>query len=127
VPKKSRSGVILECYRRAAEARRMADGATNRPGCPWPAALRPKRSRRCRAGFRNPSTNSEVVAETAALGGPPDSRTDGNAVADMQHCRPNVTRSVSILHSVSEPRHRVQEGEAMTPRCVRFHHERVRL
>jgi hypothetical protein len=31
VPKKSRSGVILECYRRAAEARRMADGATNRP------------------------------------------------------------------------------------------------
>ena len=29
--KKSRSGVILECYRRAAEARRMADGATNRP------------------------------------------------------------------------------------------------
>jgi hypothetical protein len=31
VPKKSRSGVILslECYRRAAEARRMADGATN--------------------------------------------------------------------------------------------------
>jgi hypothetical protein len=31
VPKKSRSGAILECYRRAAEARRMADGATNRP------------------------------------------------------------------------------------------------
>jgi hypothetical protein len=31
VPKKSRSGVILECYRRAAEARRMADRATNRP------------------------------------------------------------------------------------------------
>ena len=31
MPKKSRSGVILECYRRAAEARRMADGATNRP------------------------------------------------------------------------------------------------
>jgi hypothetical protein len=33
VPKKEfRSGVIiLECYRRAAEARRMADGATNRP------------------------------------------------------------------------------------------------
>jgi hypothetical protein len=31
VPKKSRSGTILECYRSAAEARRMADGATNRP------------------------------------------------------------------------------------------------
>jgi hypothetical protein len=33
VPKKSSSGVLLslECYRRAAEARRMADGATNRP------------------------------------------------------------------------------------------------
>jgi hypothetical protein len=31
VPKKSRSGAILECYRRAAEARRMADRATNRP------------------------------------------------------------------------------------------------
>jgi hypothetical protein len=31
VPKKSRSGAILECYRRAAEARRMADGSTNRP------------------------------------------------------------------------------------------------
>jgi hypothetical protein len=32
VPKKSRSGVILslECYRRAAEAQRMADAATNR-------------------------------------------------------------------------------------------------
>jgi hypothetical protein len=33
VPKKSRSGAILslECYRRAADARRMADGATNEP------------------------------------------------------------------------------------------------
>jgi hypothetical protein len=31
VAKKSRSGAILEFYRRAAEARRMADGATNRP------------------------------------------------------------------------------------------------
>jgi hypothetical protein len=31
VPKKSRSGVVQECYRRAAEARRMADRATNRP------------------------------------------------------------------------------------------------
>ena len=31
VPKKSRSCVILECYRRAAEAGRMADRATNRP------------------------------------------------------------------------------------------------
>jgi hypothetical protein len=31
VPKKSRAGAILECYRRAAEARRMADRATNRP------------------------------------------------------------------------------------------------
>jgi hypothetical protein len=33
VPKKSRSGAILslEYYRRAAEARRMADGATNGP------------------------------------------------------------------------------------------------
>jgi hypothetical protein len=33
VPKKSSSGVLLslECYRRAAEARRMADGATNEP------------------------------------------------------------------------------------------------
>jgi len=30
VPKKSRSCVILECYRRAAEAGRMADRATNR-------------------------------------------------------------------------------------------------
>jgi hypothetical protein len=28
VAKKSKSGVILECYRRAAEARRMADAAT---------------------------------------------------------------------------------------------------
>jgi hypothetical protein len=49
------------------------------------------------------------------------------AVADMQHCHPNVTSSVSILHSVSKPRHRVEEGEAMTPTCVRLHHERVRL
>jgi hypothetical protein len=40
---------------------------------------------------------------------------DVAAVADMQHCRPNVTTSVSILHTVSEPRHRVEEGEAMTP------------
>jgi len=31
VPKKSKSGAILECYRRAAEARRMADRATNPP------------------------------------------------------------------------------------------------
>ena len=31
MPKKSRSDAILECYRRAAEARRMADRATNRP------------------------------------------------------------------------------------------------
>ena len=31
MPKKSRSGAILEFYRRAAEARRMADRATNRP------------------------------------------------------------------------------------------------
>ena len=30
VPKKSRSDAILGCYRRAAEARRMADRATNR-------------------------------------------------------------------------------------------------
>src|SRR5262245_38033829 len=30
VPKKSRSDAILECYRRAAEARRMADRVTNR-------------------------------------------------------------------------------------------------
>jgi len=30
VPKKSRSGVIREFYRRAAEARRMADRATER-------------------------------------------------------------------------------------------------
>ena len=30
MPKKSRSGVILECYRRAAEARHMADHATDR-------------------------------------------------------------------------------------------------
>jgi hypothetical protein len=31
VAKKSRSSAILECYRRAAEARRIADRATNRP------------------------------------------------------------------------------------------------
>ena len=31
MPKKSRSGAIPECYRRAAEARHMADRATNRP------------------------------------------------------------------------------------------------
>jgi len=31
VPKKSRSDAILDCYRRAAEARRMADRASNRP------------------------------------------------------------------------------------------------
>jgi hypothetical protein len=31
MPRKSRSGAIVECYRRAAEARRMADSATNRP------------------------------------------------------------------------------------------------
>jgi hypothetical protein len=33
MPKKSKSGAILslECYRRAAEARRMADATTNRP------------------------------------------------------------------------------------------------
>ena len=31
MPKKSRSDAILECYRRAAEARRMADRATDRP------------------------------------------------------------------------------------------------
>jgi len=30
VPKKPRSGAIRECYRRAAEARRMADRATTR-------------------------------------------------------------------------------------------------
>jgi hypothetical protein len=36
-------------------------------------------------------------------------------VAEMQHCPPNVTSSVSILYSVSEPRHRVGEGKAMTP------------
>jgi hypothetical protein len=30
VAKKSKSGAILECYRRAAEARRMADAATDR-------------------------------------------------------------------------------------------------
>jgi hypothetical protein len=30
VPKKSRSGAVLEFYRRAAYARRMADAATNR-------------------------------------------------------------------------------------------------
>ena len=31
MPKKPRSDAILECYRRAAEARRMADSAANRP------------------------------------------------------------------------------------------------
>jgi hypothetical protein len=31
VLKKSRADTILECYRRAAEARRIADSATNRP------------------------------------------------------------------------------------------------
>ena len=30
MPKKPMSDAILECYRRAAEARRMADRATNR-------------------------------------------------------------------------------------------------
>ena len=30
MPKKSKSDAILECYRRAAEARRMADRAANR-------------------------------------------------------------------------------------------------
>ena len=30
MPKKSRSGVVQECYRRAADAQRMADRATNR-------------------------------------------------------------------------------------------------
>jgi hypothetical protein len=30
MPKKSKSDAILECYRRAAEARRMADAATDR-------------------------------------------------------------------------------------------------
>ena len=73
MPKKSRSDAIREFYRRAAEARRMANRATDRPakgissqlnnaGCPWPAAMRPKRS------LRDPSTNSEVVAETRTLG-----------------------------------------------------------
>ena len=37
------------------------------------------------------------------------------AVADMQHCHPNATSGVSILHSVAEPRHRVGEAEAMAP------------
>jgi hypothetical protein len=63
--KKSRSGVILECYRRAAEARRMADRATNRPAKAdflaieqrWLSlarSMRPKRSGQRRAGLRNP-------------------------------------------------------------------------
>jgi hypothetical protein len=42
------------------------------------------------------------------------------SVADVQRCHPNVTSGVSILHTVSEPRHRVGEGEANT--CVRFHY-----
>ena len=37
------------------------------------------------------------------------------AVADMQHCHPNATSGVSILHSVAEPGHRVGEAEAMAP------------
>jgi hypothetical protein len=36
-------------------------------------------------------------------------------VADMQHCRQNITHIVSILHNVSEPRHRFGEGEATDP------------
>jgi hypothetical protein len=69
VPKKSRSGAILEFYRRAAEARRMADAATNPLAKVdflaiekrWLslARMRPKRPRRRPAGLRNPSTNSE--------------------------------------------------------------------
>jgi hypothetical protein len=44
------------------------------------------------------------------------------AVADMQHCHPNATSGVSILHSVAEPGHRVGEAEAMAPTRVRFHY-----
>jgi hypothetical protein len=36
------------------------------------------------------------------------------AVADMQRRNLNVTSSVSILHTVSEPRHRVGHGKATT-------------
>ena len=36
------------------------------------------------------------------------------AVADMQHCHLNVRAVFSILHTVSEPRHKVGDGEAVT-------------
>jgi hypothetical protein len=44
--------------------RRRISSQLNNAGCPWPAAMRPKRSGRRRAGLRNPSTNSDVVAKT---------------------------------------------------------------
>jgi len=44
--------------------RRRISSQSNNTGCPWPAAMRPKRSGRRPAGLRDPGANSEVVAET---------------------------------------------------------------
>jgi hypothetical protein len=65
--------------------------------------------------------SAAVLAEAARLQTRLDKLTAA-AVADMQHCHPNATSGVSILHSVAEPRHRVGEAEAMAPTCVRFHY-----
>ena len=60
------------------------------------------------------SRSAAVLAEAARLQTRLDKLTAA-AVADMQHCHPNATSGVSILHSVAEPRHRVGEAEAMAP------------
>jgi P27 family predicted phage terminase small subunit len=44
--------------------RRWISSQSNNAGCPWPAAMRSKRSGRRPAGLRDPRANSEVVAET---------------------------------------------------------------
>jgi hypothetical protein len=65
--------------------------------------------------------SAAVLAEAARL----QTRLDklaAAAVADMQHCHPNATSGVSILHGVAEPGHRVGEAEAMAPTRVRFHY-----
>jgi hypothetical protein len=44
--------------------RRRISSQSNNAGCPWPAAMRPKRSGRRLVRLRDPSANSEVVTET---------------------------------------------------------------
>ena len=44
--------------------RKRISSQSNNAGCPWPAAMRPKRSGRRPSGLRDPRTNSGVVGET---------------------------------------------------------------